>query len=178
MDIATEGQQQATSMDVVDVVPTSSPPSPLDALPFPIGWQVKGSKRPAPYTHRSSTPPAHAFTHTSQILCDCLPTPDILRLSTASHDCREHARPCVRRLVVRGASTTTTTTSSDSDSDSNSSDDDSASRRRLTALIGLVAACPRVEEVQALGLGPVGAAQLGYAWAAAHPSSLARCVID
>jgi hypothetical protein len=40
-------------------------------------------------------------------------------------------------------------------------------------LVTLVAACPRVEEVVGVELGPLGAAHLGYAWAA-HPASLKR----
>lgn len=115
--------------------PSSSRSSSLlDALPFPIGWQL---------------------------LCDCLPTPDVLRLAGASRECAAHARPCVRRLALRGPSTTNTSTSSSSGSGA------------MPGLAGLVAACPRVEEVQGVGLGPLGAAHLARAWGAQR-ASLAR----
>lgn len=103
----------------------------LDALPFPIGWEL---------------------------LCDCLPTPDVLRLSCASRDCATHARPCVRRLTVRGSSSSPST---------------DAAGDGMASFVGLVAACPRVEELQGAELGPLGAAHLGYAWTT-HPAALAR----
>lgn len=146
-------------------------PSVLNSLPFPIGWQVKThfacllrmSRDPSPIVHHFPRTPPHTHIHARQLVCDCLPTSDIRYFGAASCDCKAHTRPCVRRLPIRGPLPA-------DDAATDSSD------RTLSALTSLVASCPRVEEVQGVELGPVGAAHLGWAWAA-HPASLAQCVV-
>ncbi len=136
--------EELQAMDIVDDVDTASSAissSPLATLPFPLGWQL---------------------------LCDALPTRDILRLACTS---REHVRigfSMVRHLTVRLEGTTNDETISGDDAN-----ETTTTQATAEALARLFAKCTHLETLTGRQVDVVGMAQLAYAWTH-HPGSLQK----